>query len=109
MEKVRAKFLCTSMKQTQQYKGTIVNTYEFGAVYGGGSASDENKKYWEATPSGSIMLSCLRSEVQFEIGKEYYIDFLLVPEVVEVVKEEVRVEASPQEEISGPIKLGDSL
>lgn len=41
------------------------------------SGSDENEKFFEYTPSGSIMLSTINEEAskQFEIGKEYYVDF----------------------------------
>jgi hypothetical protein len=41
------------------------------------SGSEENKMFWKYSPSGSITLSCINSEAtkQFEIGKEYYVDF----------------------------------
>jgi hypothetical protein len=37
----------------------------------------ENTKFWKATPSGQIALGCINPETanQFELGKEYYIDF----------------------------------
>ncbi len=40
------------------------------------SASEENKKFFEATPSGMIELGVVNPEAakQFEQGKEYYID-----------------------------------
>ena len=74
---VRAKFVCQSVTQTKQYDGKIVNTFKFMAVYGGGNASEENKKYWEATPSGTLELACVKEEVKFELGKEYYLDLNL--------------------------------
>ena len=75
---VRAKFVCQSVTQTKQYDGRIQNTFKFNAVYGGGSASDENKKFWESTPSGTLELSCIKEEVTFELGQEYYIDITKV-------------------------------
>lgn len=37
----------------------------------------DNKEFWQATPSGKIELGCanLQAAEEFEIGKEYYIDF----------------------------------
>lgn len=37
----------------------------------------ENKKYWDASPSGSLQLGTINPEAwkQFELDKEYYIDF----------------------------------
>lgn len=45
----------------------------FMAVYNG---SPENKKFWEATPAGSLTLSTVNRAAweQFEEGKEYYLD-----------------------------------
>ncbi len=43
------------------------------------SGSEENKKFWEATPSGAIELGVINEEAWkgFELDKEYYIDFTL--------------------------------
>lgn len=40
-------------------------------------SSDENKKFFASTPSGQITMSCTHPEAwqQFELGKEYYVDF----------------------------------
>lgn len=40
------------------------------------SGSEENKKFWEYTPSGKLEISTTNKEAfhQFEIGGEYYID-----------------------------------
>ena len=42
------------------------------------SSSDENKKFYQYTPSGSIELGTLNKEAaqQFQIGKELYVDFM---------------------------------
>ena len=41
------------------------------------NASEENKAFFAATPSGSIELGILNPSAAewFEVGKEYYIDF----------------------------------
>lgn len=46
-------------------------------VYGNGNPEHENTKYWQYTPSGSIVLGTVNPAAwsQFEIGKEYYVDF----------------------------------
>lgn len=37
----------------------------------------ENRKFWDATPQGSIELGVINQEAwsAFELGKEYYVDF----------------------------------
>lgn len=40
------------------------------------SGSEENKSFWEYTPSGKIELSISgKSQAVFEVGKAYYVDF----------------------------------
>jgi hypothetical protein len=40
-------------------------------VWGG----DENKVFWEATPSGTLKVTTLNSKGRsFEVGKYYYVD-----------------------------------
>lgn len=55
---------------------------EFMPVYAG---SEENKKFFEATPSGHIKLYVVNREAldQFSQGAEYYVDF--VPAVAATV------------------------
>lgn len=40
----------------------------------------ENKSFWDATPSGEIRMGINNQKAfdQFELGKEYYIDFTKV-------------------------------
>jgi hypothetical protein len=47
-------------------------TYRFHAVYSG---SEENKAFWEATPSGDLTLSSAKPGL-FEKDQEYYLDFI---------------------------------
>ncbi len=51
-----------------------VQTIILRPVSGG---SEENKKFWVASPSGRIELGCANLEAAqlFELGKQYYIDF----------------------------------
>lgn len=41
------------------------------------TGSEENKEFFKWTPSGEVRLQCLNPNAskQFEIGKEYYVDF----------------------------------
>lgn len=81
MISVRAKFHCTSVTKTMggmynsegKYVSGVVHNYRFQAVT---NNSDENKKFYASTPSGSIELQAVRDDL-FEIGQEYYLDFTL--------------------------------
>jgi hypothetical protein len=65
---VRAKF--SVIEKSPGDKGLVT----LMAVYSG---SEENKKFFELTPNGRISLDTVNPEVfaQFELGKEYYVDF----------------------------------
>ncbi len=78
----RAKFNCISITkwiggstnpETGKYESHPVYNYRFNAV---SSGSDENKKFFASTPSGTIELTAVRDDL-FEIQKEYYLDFTL--------------------------------
>lgn len=74
---VRAKFKCESITRREHWdksKGEEIHAIKLSPVISG---SEENKSFYEATPSGSIELSVIKEEVgkQFELGKEYYVDF----------------------------------
>lgn len=62
---VRAKFTCE-----RNDNGVVT----MRPVYQG---SEENKTFWSYTPGGQITLSITNPEAikQFEVGKEYYVDF----------------------------------
>jgi hypothetical protein len=88
---VRAKFtytgyessLSSSLKLGKSYNDPDayaqkeLRTLKFSPVYGNNDPNHENTKFWQASPSGSIMLGTVNPEAwsKFELGKEYYIDF----------------------------------
>lgn len=73
---VRAKFVVNEIAEYEGTKGQ--KTIKLRAVYG--DNSPENKAFWNATPSGKVELNVINqtAAAQFEIGKEYYLDFTLV-------------------------------
>jgi hypothetical protein len=72
----RCKFTCTSKTITGSGENQT-NSFVFSAVTSNGT--DENKKFWKYTPSGQLKFDCLNKEVDFEIGKDYYLDISVVP------------------------------
>ena len=79
---IRAKFKLAevttrlSMKQnphTQVWDSIPLNSYKFYVVTGD---NEENKKFFASTPSGTIELGIPNPDVKFEIGKEYFVDFV---------------------------------
>ena len=52
-------------------------TLNFTPVYAGADAPEEDRQFWDATPSGSIQLGVVNQEAwkHFELGKSYYLDF----------------------------------
>ena len=64
---VRCKFVCS-------YKDEKSGRVSLSPVYSG---SDENKAFFEATPSGEIHFNTVNAVAfnSFAVGCEYYIDF----------------------------------
>jgi hypothetical protein len=64
---VRAKFLCTQLQGNQLYFNVVT------------SGSKENEDFFKYTPSGQItmLIDNEKAKDQFEIGKQYYVDFTL--------------------------------
>lgn len=54
------------------YESRMLYDAAFSAVYST-NKDDENKKFWDATPSGKFEVATI-VEMPWEIGKEYYID-----------------------------------
>ena len=72
---VRAKFTCIGVRKSLHWDRSKGFLFEatFSPVTSG---SEENKQFFEATPSGEIKLSTYKEDY-FEPGKSYFIDFTL--------------------------------
>ncbi len=67
----RCKFKCHSVTKFAGWGGhEFLWNYEFTAVQDG---SEENKKFFAATPNGSLKVATVTSD-SFEVGKDYYLD-----------------------------------
>lgn len=75
---MRAKFKVTSITQQAHWGKPGASLYTL-ALQPVTSGSDENKRFYEATPGGEIKLSVVSEEIgkRFPIGKEVYVDFTL--------------------------------
>lgn len=71
---VRAKFKLQSFTTSLDHTGKELRTLTFYPVTSG---SDENKAFWQYTPSGKIELGTVNPDAwsKFELGKEYFLDF----------------------------------
>ena len=71
---IRAKFLCISVTKSKHWDNTgrFLHTAKFQPVQSG---SEENKKFFEATPSGHLEIGTF-VENHFEPGQAYYLDFI---------------------------------
>lgn len=75
--RVRAKFKVNSYEtclQGSSSEQVECRTVKLQAVY---DNSEENKRFFKYTPNGQITIGLLNPEAwkQFELGKEYYVDF----------------------------------
>lgn len=69
---VRAKFRCTSVTKREGWGAhKVLHAAKFVPVTTG---SEENEKFFAATPSGSLEVDTVVPDV-FEVGKTYYLDF----------------------------------
>jgi len=83
---VRAKFTVTSIErrqsaiwnpETKTATPAELQTITLAPVYDNGDPNHENTKFWQASPSGQIQLGTINAAAaaEFELGREYYIDF----------------------------------
>lgn len=75
MSQVRAKFKVSSITRQPGWNGAKeVHTVELIPVTGD---SEENMRFYAATPGGGIKLSVVNEAVgkQFDLGDEFYVDF----------------------------------
>jgi hypothetical protein len=75
--KVRCKFVCESVTKQKHWNkpGEFLYDAKFSAVMGN---SEENKKFWEASPSGCLNVNSVLPDA-FEPGQEYYLDITPAP------------------------------
>jgi hypothetical protein len=80
---VRAKVKCSSVKEQDntyykevdgKYVANVVRSWSYEFKFAGGHESAENKRFWDASPSGSLNLSVVKDNL-YEVGQWYYIDF----------------------------------
>lgn len=75
---MRAKFKVSSITQQAHWNkpGASLYTLQLQPVTSG---SEENKSFYEATPSGQIQIGVVSEEIgkRFPIGAEVYVDFTL--------------------------------
>lgn len=72
---VRAKFICNAIKKQKFSKQDVGSaTVILSPVTSG---SDENKEFWQYTPSGHLEMNIKNeaAEKYFELGEEYYLTF----------------------------------
>lgn len=72
---VRAKFRVTEIIRRPGWSGhKEVQVIKLSPVVDG---SEENKRFYAATPGGSIELGTVNAEAvkQFDLGAEFYVDF----------------------------------
>jgi hypothetical protein len=72
---VKAKFVCNTVSKHKFNKqDTGHATVTLTPVTSG---SDENKEFWQYTPSGKLEMNILNeaAEKYFEVGEEYYLTF----------------------------------
>lgn len=75
---VRAKFFCSQKGEVASAPGTSDHNKNVNIVLNPvNGKSEENEQFFKYTPSGRIEISVVNpsAAAQFEVGKEYYIDF----------------------------------
>ena len=84
---VRAKFRITKIERMissvpdpanlGKWKDGVVVSIHAAPVYGNGDPNHENTKFWQSSPSGSIVLGTVNEAAaeQFVLGGEVYVDF----------------------------------
>ena len=72
---VRCKFQCTNILPVQDVNGKEEGKRIYLAPVTCGS--EENKQFFAYTPYGTVDFGTVNAEAakQFEVGKEYYVDF----------------------------------
>ena len=69
-----AKFRCTGVEKKESWRGASEKFLYAAKFIPVGDNSEENERFWEATPAGSIEMSSILQDA-FEVGQEYYVTF----------------------------------
>jgi len=72
-ERIGSKSKYDDNKNHIGYENCLLYDAEFNVVVGG--TGDDNQKFWDYTPSGSIKLATI-NRMPWVIGNEYYIDII---------------------------------
>jgi hypothetical protein len=73
MQTVRCKMRCNSVTDHGNQQSVIMNpTYS-------NDPESENKQFWDATPGGQYNINYVNKNIEFLVGREYYIDVTLAP------------------------------
>lgn len=75
MSQTRCKFRCNSVTDHGTAKDVVMTPVT--------GESEENKKFWQYTPSGQFVMSWVNPNVSFTPGKEYYLDITPAEQVSE--------------------------
>lgn len=69
---VRCKFYCSEVTKRKGWdkEKPFLYVAKFSPVTSG---SEENKRFYDCTPSGGLELGIIKQDL-FEVGKEYYLD-----------------------------------
>lgn len=87
---VRAKFTCHERTERRgQIRNPVTGAWGPGSLWEFGffvvtDGSAEDKAFFASTPSGQVKLGSVRSDL-FEVGRNYYLDFIPAGEGVPVV------------------------
>lgn len=76
---IRAKFHCNSTLK-QEYGEHVHQQVVLTPAYSGPDASEEDKAFWNATPTGSLTMTITNPAAQLTAGKSYHLTFEEVPE-----------------------------
>ncbi|HEX9996518.1 MAG TPA: hypothetical protein VGB45_05185 [Abditibacterium sp.] len=74
MDKIKAKFRCTEVAKTEPFYGVQADFLYTAKLQPVTTGSEENKKFYAATPGGNISLTSILPDY-FVPGKEYYVEF----------------------------------
>lgn len=75
---IRAKFRCLSIHQ-ELLQGTTIRLLPVNPKGPDGQGSEENRRFWSATPSGELYVRYRSEEAPLTLGGYYYLDMTEAP------------------------------